>query len=154
MKQATVFSTLILMHRAMLAGQVIFTSVILYLVYSKTMLPTLDHQEKILQVVALLATAVALFAGTKLFKTKLELIKEDTAAGAKEKLLKYRSASLLQWGIIELPCLVCGVCLLLSGNYAFLALGVVVILYFAVLMPVKNKIAEQLNLSSAEVDEL
>lgn len=154
MKQTTVFTTLTLVHKAMLTGQVIFTAIIFYLVYSKTMLPVLASQEKTLQGIALLSAVIALFAGTKLFKKKLELIKEDIVAGAKEKLVKYRSASLLQWGLVELPCLVCGVCLLLTGNYAFLALAIVIILYFAILMPVKNKIADQLNLSSAELDEL
>ncbi len=154
MKQASVFSTLTLMHRAMLAGQVIFTAIMFYLVYSKTMLPILAKEEKNLQAIALLSTAVALFAGNKLFKRKLEQIKEDPGASAKDNLIKYRSASLLQWGLVEIPCLICGICLLVTGNYAFLALAIVTILYFAALMPVKNKIADHLNLNSAELDEL
>ncbi len=154
MKKTTVFSTLSLIHRAMLTGQLIFTAIVFYLVYSKTMLPALAEHDKILQTIALAFTIVAIIVGTKLFKKKLVLIKDESAGDAKERLVKYRTASMLLWGLVELPCLVCGICLLLTGNYAFLALSLVVTLYYALLMPVKDRIAQQLNLSNTELNEL
>ncbi|MBK8609329.1 MAG: hypothetical protein IPL84_05115 [Chitinophagaceae bacterium] len=154
MKNPSVFSTMNIMHRALLAGQVIFNAIMFYLVYSKEMMPLFTHQEKMMQIAAIGYAAIAIFAGTSLFKKKLALINDDTGGDARTKLTKYRSASMLQWGLMEAASLVCGICLLLTGNYAFLALSAVLILYFAMLMPVKNRIAAQLNLQSNELDEL
>lgn len=138
----------------MLAGQLLFTGVIFYLVYSKAILPTLVEYEKTIQVMAVVLSAATLFIGNSLFKKKLLLLQADTNTAAKEKLLTYRSMCMLQWGLAEAGILVCGICLLVTGNYAFLALAVVLIMYFALLVPDKNKIALQLNLSSAELDAL
>lgn len=142
------------LHRAMLIGQLVFLAGILFLIYSKTILPNLADQVKILQVIALLFSGASILASVKLFKRKLALISEDGNANAEQKMLNYRSAVMLQWGFAELPTLVCGICLLLSGNYAFLALAVVIIIYFAMLMPVKNRVAAQLNLQSSDLDKL
>lgn len=138
----------------MLVGQIMFTAVIFYLIYSKVMLSTLVEYEKTLQVIAVVFSALTLFIGNSLFKKKCLLIQADTKTGAKEKLIKYRSVCLIQWGLAEAGILVCGICLLCTGNYAFLALAAVLIMYFVLLAPVKNRIALQLNLSSTELDAL
>lgn len=154
MKNATVFISLSLMHKAMLAGQIIFTVVMFVLVYQKIFLPVLAAQEKAIQVIALVFDALAIFTGTNLFKKKLALINEHTVTEAKTKLIQYRSACVMHWGLLEAACLVTGICLMLTGNYAFLALAAVLILYFAMLMPVKGRIAAQLNLQTNELDGL
>jgi hypothetical protein len=154
MKKPTVFATLNLMHKAMLVGQLIFTGIIFFLNYREIFLPTFAEHEKILQTIAILFTVMAVFLGAKLFKKKLALINENPGADATLKLTQYRSASIMQWGLLEAACLVCAICLLLTGNYAFLALAAVLILYFAMLAPVKNRIAMQLNLQTDQLDEL
>ena len=40
---------------------------------------------------------------------------------AQEKFAKYRAACIMQWAMIEGPCLFCCICFFLVGNYAFLA---------------------------------
>lgn len=142
------------MHKAMLIGQLIFLGVLFYMVYSKTFMPPMAAYDKTVQVVALLFTAAALFAGFTLFKKKLALIKEDSLAGVKEKFEKYRGASMLRWGLTEAPVLFCGICFFLTGNYALLALAVVPFLYFVSLAPVTEKTAMQLDISSSELGEL
>ena len=154
MKKTTVFSTLKIMHLAMLAGQVFFTAVIFYLVYSKIMIPMFVEHEKMLQVIAIAFVSAVIFIGINLFKKKLLVIKDDAQIEANKKILKYRSICLIQWALLEAGVLFCGICTLLTGNYAFLALATVIIIYFTLLTPVKNKIATQLNLSSTELDEL
>lgn len=141
-------------HKAMLAGQLLFIAVLFYLVYKKVLVPPMAAQDKIVQVIALLFTAAVLFAGFTLFKKKLALIKEDPLAGVKEKFEKYRGASMLQWGLTEAPVLFCGICFFLTGNYALLALAAVPFLYFVSLAPSIEKTAMQLDISSSELDEL
>lgn len=154
MKNPSVFSTINVIHRAMLLGQVIFMAIMFYLVYSGEMEPVFPEYEKMLQGIAILFSALALFVGTNLFKKKLVAINENYGGDARTKLTRYRSAAMLQWGLMEAACLICGMGLLLTGNYAFLALASVLIVYFALLTPAKTKVAAQLDLQTSELDEL
>jgi len=142
------------MHKAMLVGQLIFLGVLFYMVYSKTIVPPMAEHDKMIQVVALLFTATALFVAFTLFKKKMALIKGSPLVAGKEKFTKYRQACMLQWGITEASVLVCGICFFLTGNYALLALAVVPFLYFVSLAPAKEKTAMQLDINSSELDEL
>jgi hypothetical protein len=74
--------------------------------------------------------------------------------GIREKFAKYRMACIIQWAMLEGPCLFCCICFFLVGNYAFLALAVALVLLFALLTPVKIKAALQLGLSSTDMEEL
>ena len=135
----------------MLAGQVIFTAIIFYLLYSKNIQPAFVDQEKTLQVVSLLIAFVGIYAGAKLFNSKMMQLRQDIDEDIQKKLTKYRTASLILWVLIEMPCLVAGICLMLTGGYAFLALGVVIILYFALQAPSKAKGALHLGVSNDEL---
>ena len=138
----------------MMVGQLIFLSVLFYLDHSKTLLPPLVEHEKILQVAAILFTSITLFAGIGIFKKKLALIKEDLLTEAKEKFTTYRQASMLQWSLTEAPVLVCGICYIMTGKMAFLALAALPFLFFVMQAPVKNKVIMKLEISEAELDEL
>ena len=154
MKKNSVFFVFSFMHKAMMAGQLIFLGVMFYLVYSKTMLPPLVAQEKILQVAAIAFTAIFMFAGINILKNKLALIKENTLTEPKEKWTKYRQACFLQWSLTEVPVLVCGICYFLTGKMTFLALAALPFLFFVTQAPVKNKVIMELAISEAELDEL
>ena len=154
MKKNSAFFVFGFMHKAVLAGQFIFLGVMFYLGYSKTMLPPLVAQEKILQVAAIVFTVTAMYVGISIFKKKMALIKENPLAEAKEKFKKYRQACMLQWSLTEAPVLICGICYFLTGNIAFLALGALPFLFFVTLAPSKIKIITQLQISESELDEL
>ena len=149
--KTSVLSSLYIMHKAMLAGQVIFTAIIFYLLYSKNIQPAFVEQEKTMQVVALLIAFVGIFTGAKLFNSKMMQLRQAIDEDIQNKLTKYRTASLILWVLIEIPCLVAGICLMLTGGYAFLALGVVIILYFALQAPSKAKAALHLGVSNDEL---
>ena len=153
MQQGSALKALQIIHKAFMAGQILFASVCIYLIYSKLVLPAADELDKILQVVALIVTAGGIFAGMSLFKKKLMQIRE-TSNGAKEKFNLYRSACFVQWALLEGPSLFCIVCFFLTGNYAFLALMVVVLFLFSMTAPSKIKVLLQLQISEAELDEL
>ena len=154
MKKSSAFFVFGFMHKAMLVGQLIFLVVMFYLVYSKTMLPPLIAQEKILQVAAIVFTATAMYVGISIFKKKMAIIKENPLAEAKEKFTKYRQACILQWSLTEASVLICGICYFLTGNIAFLALSILPFLFFVTLAPVKNKVISQLEISESKLDEL
>lgn len=154
MKAASPYSALKLLHQAMLMAQVIFAGIIFYLVYSKTIIPPMAAEDKMLQVVALISTAGSIFSGIGIFKKKIVFIKEQPLNSTAEKLNNYKLACIFLWGLIELSGFFCIICLLLTGNYAFLALAAALIIYFALQAPSKTKVAQHLDISSSELDGL
>jgi hypothetical protein len=154
MKAATPYSTLKLLHQAMLMAQVIFGGVIFYLLYSKTVVPPMPEEDKKLQVIALISTAGSIFSGLGMFKKKIASIKEQPLSSITEKLFHYKLACLLLWSLIEIPAFFLILCFFLTGNYAFLALAAVLIMYFAMQAPSKTKVAQHLDISSSELDGL
>ena len=142
-----------IIHKALMMGQILFASVCIYLIYSKSVLPLANDLDKILQVVAQALTAGGIFAGMSFFKKKLMQIREMQIA-AKEKFDLYRRACIVQWALLEGPSIFCIICFFLTGNYAFLALMLVVLFLFAMMAPSKVKILLQLQISEAELDNL
>jgi hypothetical protein len=142
-----------ILHKALLLGQIMFATVCIFLVYNKTRGAANEELDRILQVVALALAAGGFFAGTSLFKKKLLQIR-DMQTDTKEKLSVYRSACITQWALIEGPSLFTIICFFLTGNYAFIALTAILILLFTVMAPSKAKIAFHLGLTEAEMEDL
>jgi ABC-type multidrug transport system fused ATPase/permease subunit len=153
MQKANALKALNIIHKALMTGVILFASVCAYLIYSKTILPATKELDKILQVVALVLTAVSIFAGMNIFKKKITQIREMETA-AKEKFDIYRSACIIQWALLEGPSLFCIACFFLTGNYAFLVLALVTLFFFAMAAPTKIKVLMQLQISESDLDVL
>ncbi|MGG9962149.1 hypothetical protein [Ferruginibacter sp. SUN106] len=153
MNKGGAIKALTIIHKAMLVGQILFAAVCVYIVYAKIEVSPLKELDRILQVLAVVLAAGGFFAGTSLFKKKL-LQARDLPTDTKEKFALYRTACIIQWALIEFPCLFCIICFFLTGNYAFIALAAVLILLFGMLAPAKAKIIFQLGISEDELNEL
>lgn len=153
MQKGNALKALNIIHKALMAGQVLFAAVSAYLIYSQTVLPAAKESDKILQVIALVLTTGGIFAGMSLFKKKLVQIREMQTS-AKEKFDQYRLACIIQWALLEGPAIFCIACFFLTGNYAFLAVVAVVLFLFAMAAPAKLKVLLQLQITEAELDEL
>ncbi len=145
---------LIIIHKAMLIGQLLFAAICFYLVYTKSA-PTgdIDNLDKILQVIAIVFSISGFITGTSLFKKKL-LQARGLDTGNKSKFDMYRSASIIQWAFIEAPALFCIIGFFLTSNYAFMALAATLMLLFTMMVPSKTKAAFQLGISEADLEEL
>jgi len=153
MQKGNALKMLHILHKALLMGQILFAALCVYVIYKKTVVPTAAELEKILQVAALILTAGGVYAGTTIFKKKLALIRE-MQTDARQKFAQYRAASIMQWALLEGPAIFCTICFFLTGNYAFLALSVVIMFLFAVIGPSKNKILTQLQITESELEDL
>lgn len=153
MQKGNALKILSILHKTLLMGQVLFAACCIFIVYTKTMAPPAKELDKTLQVVALITAVTGIYAGMLIFKKKLALIRE-MQTGNQEKFSLYRSASIIQWVLLEGPSLFCIISFLLTGNYAFLALAAVIIFLFIVMAPSKVKILTQLQISETELDEL
>lgn len=151
--QAVGLRSLLKIHKAMLIGQLLFAGIAFYLVYSKTFTNEFQYLNQILQVIALVFSAAGFYIGSLLFKKKL-LQARETLTDIKDKWTLYRAACMIQWALLEAPCIFVIICFLLTGNYAFLALAVSLIVLFAMMAPTKLKIVFQLQMSETEIAEL
>lgn len=141
-------------HKAMLLGQIIATSIFLILIIAKLQSPSLMEQDRLFQIVALLFTATAFFVGNIIFKKKIVKIKENTNLTIQQQFEQYKTASLIQWALLEAATIFNGIAFFLVGNYSFIALAAVIILLFAMLAPNKTKMAIQLVITPQNLDEL
>lgn len=142
-----------IIHKAMLMGQIIFAAICIYLVYSGIIKSFSSELDKLLQAIALSLAAAGLFGGRYYFKNKILQI-SDMQADVKVKFEAYRTACLLQWALLEAPALFSVICFFLTGNYAFIALALLLIVIFAIMVPLKSNIALQLQVSEAELEGL
>ena len=153
MQQGNGLKVLNVIHKALMMGQILFASVCIYLIYSKIVLPSAKDLNRVFQVVTLVITTGAIFAGMSFFKRKLLQIREMQTA-AREKFDLYRKACIVQWALLEGPSIFCIICFFVTGNYAFLALVLVILFLFAMAAPSKLKILLQLQISESELDGL
>ena len=142
-----------IIHKAMLTGQVLLSTVLFYIIYAKLLVSPLVEMDRIFQVIAIVLAASGFLAGLSFFKKRLIQIKE-IQPGVKEKFALYRSACIIQWALLEGPCVFSLVSFFLIGNYAFLALAGGLIILFALQAPSKDKIVLQLGISGDELDNL
>jgi hypothetical protein len=153
MEKGTALKSLNILHKTLLMGQLIFAAIAVFLVYTKTINAPLTSMDKALQVIAILFAVGGFSGGAAIFKKKLIQIRE-MQTDASEKFEVYRSASIIQWTLLEAPCIFSILSFILTGNYAFLALSFVLILLFTVLNPEKTKISLQAGISESALDEL
>ncbi len=152
MQKGNALKLLMVLHTALLMGQLVFGGICTYLVYIKAAFSVAPELEKVLQVAALIIAAGGVYAGMAIFKKKLLQVRDMQSD--KEKFSLYRSALIIQWALLEAPSLFCIICFFITGNYAFLALAVVLMFLFVMAAPSKTKMLTQLQLSESELDEL
>jgi len=145
------FKALQILHMAMLTGMALFTVVAVFLV-TKGLIPVNKALEKPLQVVALLVSVGSTAAGFALFNKRIKSIQPTDAVA--NRITIYRAAAILRWALIEFPVLLSIISFILTGNYAFLALAIALILVFVVVRPAKPVIIFLLQLNEKEVSEL
>ncbi len=154
MKPTGYFTALKMIHRVLLMGLSLFGTLSLVLVATNSFPAVLDAaNDRMMQVVAVLLSVGMVVAGFNLFKKKI-FAARDSSGTAEEKVTDYRKACLVWWAMLEGPGLFAFVCFLLTGNYAFFALGCAHMVAIFLFTPRKENIAVLLRLSSEEVSRL
>ena len=142
-----------LVHRAMMLGQVIFAAIATVLVSTRAFYPSLQDQERIFQVVALVLCFVGVYIGSTLFRKKISSIR-DSNASVNERVDEYKKAAVVQWALLEGPVLFVIISFMLTANYSLLVLAVVLMMVFAAMAPSKAKIVFLLRLNDNEAADV
>ena len=145
-----------IIHLALLLGQVFFTLISLFLIYSKNSSSSSSslqqYSQQLIILCIILGVAGYLF-GKNLFRKKLEQINGDVKS-VPEKFNGYRSACITRWALLEAPSLFSLILFFLTGNYIILVVGVAIMLLFFTTRPSLQKVVSDLGISEAEIENI
>jgi len=146
---AALFKTLPLMFLALLAGMVIMGGIM----YAMKPVTTyeLDFKNPFL-VIMLIAMIAGIFGSNLLYnfnKNKIDL-KDSTES----KVARIQQAVIIRFAFVEGPALLGIILYLKEANLIFLMLSAMMVLYFLTLKPAKEKIMDDMNLTSEQKRDL
>ncbi len=149
--QASPFLELQKIYRALLYGQIVFAVAIIILVQTGLFKPFASESlDRLLQVITVVYAFAAVIVGVQLFRRRLETIRNNNET-PREKLAQYRSASLVQWLLLEGASIFSMISYGITGNWSFLGLTVMIIAIYGGLNPFKQKVMLQLKLNDQDI---
>jgi len=123
------FKSIKIVHIALVIGIVFFTLISVFLQISGFGTVGQEINNGLLLLVPIFAL-IGIFASNLVFRKKLKGIREKS--NLKEKMEDYRSALIIKLALIEGPSFFTVVAYLLTGNYIFLGIVVVLIIVFLI----------------------
>jgi divalent metal cation (Fe/Co/Zn/Cd) transporter len=139
------FKSLMLLHLALLLGQVLFAGIILFLhSHDKEMAPLTKMPNEFYFYIALGLVFAVIVTSFYLYQAKVSRAKEKTGLFA--ILTEYRSAVLLRDTCLQGPSLLATIAFFLTGNDRYMALTGLIILVFLVWWPTPSKVIADLGL--------
>jgi hypothetical protein len=141
---------IVIIHGALLAGQVLFG--ITALASTKSMGIIMKPADDPFFYVAPFLTLSSIAAGIFLFKQQLAKLPEKVTL--KEKIAGYQTGLIIKYALTEGASLFGIVAYLLTGNLLYLIITGVNVIYFFWIRPTKDKIVDDLNLSYEDKIEL
>ena len=143
------FKSIKIVHIALVVGVVFFALISVFLQING--FGTVGHEiDKVLLIVVPIFALIGIFASNFVFKKKLNEIQKKS--NLKEKMEEYRSALIIKLALIEGPSFFAVVSFLLTGNYIYLGLTVILIIVFLIYTPNKTKLINELELTKKESD--
>jgi len=130
---------------ALLAGMIIMAGMMCLMNPTQNFDFDLKNQLLVIMLVAMIA---GIFGSNFLYNFFKNKIENNNSIG--EKIAKIQSANLARLALVEAPALLGIVLYMVESNLAFLMLSAIMILYFLTLKPSKDKILDDMNLTSDE----
>lgn len=138
-------------YTALLVTQILFAIVALVigLIIKKTV--SNDVQlDRALQLVTVLMALVFSFIGFRLYNKKVLELRAGSLP-AQKKMDAFKNASVKFWTLLAVPAMVCVMCYIITGNFAFIGLFALLLFILGSQNPFKSKVALLLKLSSNDV---
>lgn len=141
-----------ILHGSLLAGILIFTALCImihYFAFESNPFEGVLPGEALYLIV--LVAAASLYGSGMLYKRNLSAVSQ---LSLKDKLSRYRSAVLLRAALIDVAAMVICTGYLLTGSIIYLMILIVPVAWFAGTFPKDETMAEELNLSYSEQQQL
>lgn len=143
------FFSLQVLYFALLAGQVM-VCLVLYSMFPINQ-ATLYQEDFWLQAIAIFCLAIA---GLSMVIRNRLIQQARTQASLPHKLSAYRIACIISWALVESATMVSIVFFFISSRMEFFYLALCAIGFFLTLIPRREKMISELDLSSSEIAEL
>jgi len=153
--QPSAIKALSIFHIGLLTGQVIFSLIIFIIAYLDKSQSTSSLKAYPTQLILLCigVGAAAYLGGNAFFRKKLEQI-NGSAKSLSEKFNDYRAACITRWALAEFATLFCIILFFVSRINLLMIIIVALILIFFTTKPSLEKIASDLNVSGAEIEQM
>lgn len=146
------FKTIQIIYYALIAGQLFFAFIVLFLIYGMEFKAEMQDLKNIFIIVATLFAIGGLFASQMIFRNRLDQAKSRT--NLPEKLGDYRSALIVRFALLEFPSFLSIVFCMITGEVIFLGLSGLIIAVFLSIKPTKDKAINELELNTSDVNSL
>lgn len=137
-----------IMFFAMLIGQILFGLIVTVLVETGIMSNGMDDMVSIFRIGLILIIAACIPASFVLFRKRLTEINPEEDLGS--RIEKYRAALIMRMALCEGPSLFASICYFITGNRFFLCIIILLVINFLLIYPSREKIINELQLSSGE----
>lgn len=134
--------TLSIIHLALCSGVFIFGFIMFSKIKSTEII--LDDSTDVFKYIIPSAAIIAIFLSNFLFKNQLNSITENTEI--KEKLVKYQSASIVKYVVLEGVALFSIIIYTTTSNFLYLLIAFGLLLYLILQRPTSSKIISDLEL--------
>ncbi len=153
--QPSGIKALSILHLALLAGQILFALISLFIVYGKgyTANPSWQNETNLFVFLCVTVGVAGYLAGSMIFRKKLEQINGNTKSVV-EKFNDYRAASISRWALMEFAVLFCIIIFFITNNPIIIILGGICILLFFSLRPTLQKAASDLGINEIEIQQM
>ena len=150
MDQNSFTSRISIIHMALFSGQLILLAVMLYLKASYTV--SLDIQDDIYIFLVLGLAVASYMLGNYLYKARISSI--IPSESFEVKLNSFRSAAILRMALIEAATLFAIIAYFFNGNFLFILVAFIMLIYFFMIKPSRPIIQQEAKLNAAESKQL
>ncbi|MGX1928953.1 hypothetical protein [Flagellimonas sp. 2504JD4-2] len=140
--------TLAIVHFGLIAGPLFFGIVVYYLAPSGVF--SIQDTDDMFLIVVPIFAITSVFLGDFIFKQSIKNIPRTSTL--KQKLIRFQTASIIKYALVEAASFFSIIAFYQTNNLAFLLIAALLILYFYMLRPTKEKIVRSLNLSTQDRD--
>lgn len=137
---------------SLLAGQILFLAVAIFLIKENIFTTARHDLENIFLSVLVILALICMVSGSRIFKSRIQ--KLGVVKSVPERFSEYRATSIVRWALLEGPCLFAIICFLLTSNYFFVLIAILILFFFGSTSPVKTKVASDMGISTDELDAI
>jgi uncharacterized membrane protein YfcA len=141
--------TINIIHLSLMAGMVLFFVVVIVFMQSNEMNMNKDL-DKIFTIIIPVYGLIAMFIARLIFN--LITSNFSTGTNLEDKIVKYRSAKIVSWALLESGCILSLVATMLTSNYLYIVVFIFLLGYFYMLRPSRQSLIKDLQLDSKEKD--
>ncbi len=150
MKTTEIIKSSLIIFYALLAGQIIFLLISLYLV-SANVVQTIPDLSLILTFTILIFISPLLVVGPIIYR-KLISRNFDSVKSTEQKLILYRQGMIIKLAMVEGASIFSIVSFLITGNFLFVIIAILLISLFFLHKPTLEKFASDFNIPLSELD--